>query len=698
MIDPKLPSDQKLPAAREMYKDADDHYSKCNDERHRCARNYHNTGGLGQWDAEAKKILDDEDRPALTFNLIKRFVDTGIGMHMDMQRKAVARPVGAEDQFMSRVLEAICGRIDDSAGTEFVDADVMRDGYIIGEGDGHVDVVKDPKHPGWIKFKHFAASPYDVLWDPGSVKLNRSDATYVCYSRWLGKSEFSQEYPDHAKEWENLVDTESPGASISAGDFVMDGVTSGPNDYKNGTLYYDKFKKRACIIHLEYAVPKKVLFASINGETVIVTPEEKESMQGMWEFEGVQWSSEWDEEIHALEFIGTKVLYDSTEDDLPYQPYDGFSLASFVYAMDTEDNIPYGPIRNAIDPQGRVNKAFSIMLEHLVGQHKPGYIAEKSAVKDVDSFETALSQSGSVAIVEDGSVTNGALRERPMPQPSPAAQQQIEVSTQMLERVFGLGNDLIQPAASQEAATTVSIRYHKSQLSLSDVRRSYDLYQSEIKRRKLQTITRAMPDDQIEALLGNKEKYRVQNGMVIELGPDPQQPGQMMVVNQANIRGIEMDIELESSSTNTTLRMLDLQTFMQAQAQGIPIDPMLIVEKMAGNRAEREQLRRYVEQVMQSQAQQQQLEMQNMKATIGQTLQIEAGKAMETARHNLAEEELKEDKQEGDLAAQFAAILEKAEGAEKRTTAEQYKVLQQRLAGREQAAIRASQPRTQQGG
>lgn len=696
MIDPKLDAQEKLPEARRMYEHAEDHHSDSKAEMHRCARNYHNTGGNGQWDEDDRQYLEDEQRPALTFNLIKRYVDTSIGMHMDMQRKAVARPVGSEDRFLSDVLEAICDRVDDMACSDAVDATVLKDGYIKGIGNGHLDVVPDPKHPGWVKVKQYPASPYDVLWDPASEATDHSDASHVFYARWLSKTEFKIEYPEHADEWDALSESESGEPTwLSSGE--PQGVSEGfgrIDDYNRAVLYFDKYKQRVRVIHLEYVIPRKQAHASINGQTVAVTADEMDAMRRFGDvFSGVQFSYTWTEDVHALEFVGTRVLYDSTESDAPYQPYDGLSIEPFAYAKDSEKNVPYGPIRNAIDPQGRVNKAFSIMLEHLIGQHKPGYVHEKSAISDIDAFETALAQDGTSAEVEDGALTGGKIAPRPMPQPSAAAQQQIEVSTEMLERVFGLGNDLIQPAAQQEAATTVAIRYHKSQLALADVRRSYDLYQRGIKRRKIEVITRAMPDDQIAALLGNDQKYRVQGGVVMEVAPGPQ--GQPMVVQQASLRDLrnmEFNIEFESTTGNNTLRMLELQSYMEAATRGIPVDPMMIVDKMAESRADREQLRAYVKQTQQQQAQMQQLQMQQLQAAVGTQLQIEAGKVQETSRHNQAEERIQIEKNAADMAAKFAAVIEKADANEKRSVVEQYKAQQQRMAGLEQASIRASGP------
>ena len=697
MIDPTLSPEDKLPEARKMYEYAEDWHADSKSEMHRCARNYHNTGGDGQWDEEDKAILEEESRPALTFNLIKRYVDTSIGMHMDMQRKAVARPVGSEDRFLSDVLEAVCDRMDDAACSDTVDAEVLKDGYVKGIGNGHVDVTPDSKHPTWVKFRQFAASPYDVTWDPASTAHDHSDASHVIYSRWLSKSEFTTEYPKHKKGWEEFVDKDS-GDALGLGQGNLNAESDRVDDYSHGTLYFDRHKKRARVIHLEYKVPRKQWHVSMNGQTELISEEEKAAMMEFGDvFGGVQFTSTWEEDVHAIEFIGTTVLYDSTEKkEERYQPYDGFSVESFVHSKDSEANVPYSPIRNAIDPQGRINKSFSIMLEHLVGQQRPGYIHEKSALKDIDAFEESLAQQGTSAEVEDGALTQGQIQPRPPPTPNPAASEQLGVSRDMLESVFGLGNDLIQPAASQEAATTVAIRYHKSQLALADVRRSYDLYQRGIKRRKIEVITRSMPDDQIAALLGNDQKYKVQGGMVLEIAPnpDPRAQGQPMVVNQANLkslREIEVNIELESTTGNTTLRMLNLQTFMQAAAQGIPVDPMLIVDEMADNRAQKEQLRAFVKQSQEQQSQMQQLQMQQLQAAVGKQLQIEEGKVIETGRHNKAEEQIAIEKNAADLAAKFAAIIEKADANEKRSAMEQYKTEQQRLAGREQAVMRSTQ-------
>jgi hypothetical protein len=155
---------------------------------------------------------------------------------------------------------------------------------------------------------------------------------------------------------------------------------------------------------------------------------------------------------------------------------------------------------------------------------------------------------------------------------------------------------------------------------------------------------------------------------------------------------MEFNIELESTTSNTTLRMLELQNYMAAAAQGIPVDPIMIVDKMAESRADREQLRDYVEQAQQSQAQMKQMEMKQMEAAIGKQLQIEDSKAQETGRHNQATEQLESQQMMIDAATDFAKLIEKSDEAEKDVANTQFKAVQQRLAGMEQARLKAQRP------
>ena len=68
-------------------------------------------------------------------------------------------------------------------------------------------------------------------------------------------------------------------------------------------------------------------------------------------------------------------------------------------------------------------------------------------------------------------------------------------------------------------------------------------------------------------------------GQVIEIvqGPEGPQPGRS--ANLRDLRDKPLDIELDTGTANNTLRLMELQTLAAMQAQGLPVDPVLMIEK-----------------------------------------------------------------------------------------------------------------------
>ena len=689
MISLKATTAQKLVQARDLFEHANDHYDKCNEERHRASRFYHNTEGEGQWEEDDREVLRKAGRPAFTFNILKPKVDTAIGMHKDMQRRAVAQPTGNEDRFLAEALNTIKERIRDQAKIDAVDGAVLKNGYIKGEGIAHLDATTAPDDPTYIQVEAFSVSPHEIDWDPDSIEPDRRDANYVCWSRWFTKNQFKKEYPKHKNKWEVLARGDNED-NLSRNPELFGETHIGKEDYDSSSHYYwDRHRKRARVVHLEYKVWRRQKYA-INDQGPLKIKDKEASIiqkaQSFGLFQDYQIKSTDVEDTHVIEFVSETVLYDSTESDESHYPFDGFGLIPFDYAIDEEGGVPHGMVRNLIDPQQELNKAWSLTLEHVRGQGRPGYIAEEDSIPDVSAFESAVATTGVVATVAKGALSSSAIQERKVPTPSPAEQQRLENSFRVMEMISGITTDMQQPAAQQEAATTVAIRYHKTQLGLAETRANYDTYQRELEIRILQIIVRAMPDHQITAMLGNDDKFVVQDGVLVEMMPHPEQPGQKIPARQApikSLRALRYDIEMTNTTENTTLRLLELQGLMQL-AQALPgsVDPMLLVEKAASSRADRERLKDFAQQNSQQQARMAQDQANQANAQVEKTLQIEADKNAERARHNKVDEMLQAEKQQDDASLEMASIMERASADEMKAIAAVFQTIKQNQTAR----------------
>lgn len=696
---PSANETDKLKYVMDTFQAAVDYRCDEHQEAHRAGRFIHNSQTKGQWEPGDLETLRNDGRAAFSFNLVKATVDKMIGMHRDGMRKATAMPVGGEDAFVAEVVNALSDRI-------YKDADIQRNlltfmasGYYYGEGNLMLDVRADEEDPSRVVLECYSLSRYEVHWDPASRELDHSDAGHVFQSRWLSKAEFIRMHPEHAKDFDKLRkmgEGEDEQAFSEWNDHsepaAWDGI--GFDDYRSGRHYWRQYfesrKNQIRVIHAEFKVAEKRYFMRnaetgqserIRGGQKVVKAAREMIEAGL--MPGAEIVEAWGTEVYYIDFIGKKILGQGKS----AQPFDGFSIEGWCYAIDSETGEAYGPMRNFFDPQMEINKAWTLGLEQIMGQSKPGYMAEKRAITDKQQFEDEYKTNGALTIVNDGSIENGWIRPREIAQFSPAAQQRLQNSIEMLTRIAGVGTEMETPAQHAEAAMTQMLRYHQARLSMAAVVESYECVLKRIFKKAIQTLVRVVPDAQLVQMLGNDDKYGFEvdpmtgEGMLVEYDMD-EQSGQRQVVNAAPIRSLrdlQYDIELEVTSANGTARLAEAQQlFALEQARPGSVEPGLLVSKVVASRHERERLQKYAEDQAKAQSTSAQMQQQQAMESLRATLELEHQKNAETARHNHAEEVLKASKQAQDYQAKMADIFEQADASEKDAVLKLMEVIQKR--------------------
>jgi len=328
-------------------------------------------------------------------------------------------------------------------------------------------------------------------------------------------------------------------------------------------------------------------------------------------------------------------------------------------------------VRNLFDPQMEFNKSKNLEIEHIAQSTAPGTIAEEDSIPDEHQFMAQGRMPGGVRYVSKGALTTGQVKDDVPQPPSMAVIQRAANALEMVDRVSGIpSSGTVQPASQAEAATTVALRYHKSRQIVQDPISNFEHCQQEIIRRVAQAISRSMPDDQFEAILANQKKYVVGNGMVVEMVANPQaQDGEMVPRERAmlrDLRDMDWNIEMEHSSDNSTLRMLELDTFMKLLQAGTPVDPEVLMELATSSRSLRERLKAYAEKSQQAAAEGAKQQAETFSQQTQAMERIQMLEIAEKARHNQAEESIKVEKNRDDSMVDWATLWEKADEAEKR--------------------------------
>lgn len=654
-------SESKLKHARKLFEDLVDHYEKSHAESHRASRFYHNTDCEGQWEREDLDYLRKNQRLALTFNVLRTKIETFLGMYADAQRVPVVSATGS-DTLAAEVIDAVKEEVLKDANYQSLAARMLKSGTIDGECSLQIEVLPSNDGPEWVKVVLHRLLSYEVMWDKASVEPDRSDARHVFCYRWLDEAEFTVEYPEHAEEFHALkgAPTEGDDNSYRFGEFDTAHSSHSTFDYRSDTnsrYYYDRRENKIRVIRYEYRRMEKIKFA-INLETGEKFKIENDKMRKRVDTAiaiGVpmQIVEATEEPTRVCEFIGSTLLAEFDEAG----PFEGFSIVPYSFEVDEETGTPYGLARNLFDPQMEFNKARTLDLELTAQATTPGTIAEVDAIPDRTNYEMERRRPNGIALVAKGALSDGSPKviERQATPPSAIAAQRAQTSLELMSEVSGIpSNSALVPAEHQQAGVTVAIRYHKSRQTVSSPFAHFEQAQKNLVQKIVEIIINVMPDEQVTAMLGAREDLVVNQGRVIEMeavpvppqaemmGGAPAQP-QMVpkrIADLSSIREIKWHLDMEYTSENSTLRMLELDILLQLATAGIAVDPEVLIERATNSRSVRERLKKYLEKAQQAQAEGAKAEADALRAQGDGMLQIEGAKVAETERHNKETERL----------------------------------------------------------
>lgn len=572
-----LDDDRKLLSARKLFEDTIDIWRPWFKEMQTDFK-FH-AGGDRQWPEEDLAILRAEKRPPLTFNLMKVIIRELIGAQEDAKREAVAVPVGREDGMRSEVTNIWWRAVRRQTDAEFAEGEAFEKGAIGGVGFAVVDVNPKQGRPDWVDFVLAPIHPFECMVDPASQRRDMRDAQFIFWHRWMRDSEFVRAYPEKAdlvKDiWED-VRSEGVGLHEVPSNSREGGGVPGPTSPLDlpGTdvdlLYLDRRKRLIRVLHLEYRCPTRAYYARdpSSGELQPVSKRNYDLFKNR--MPELEFTSVWEDEVRWLEFIGQPdgILFD---DVAPVNPK-CFSIETFTADRDHLTGEPVGILRDLRDPQLEINKRHSQLLNNMNQGGAPGVYAEENAVVDATDFERAQKTPGATAWLKAGGL--GKIQERKAPDISPAASDLYEKAVRMFMRIGGVDVDtLTAQRSADEPATTALLRYRKSILAVTKLMQNYYAFKKRLLQNAIYVLATAVPDDQLERMLGDTRRWRVQNRTVVDL-----KSGEQLTVD--SLLESEWDIEMDVAAANTTISLLTLQILIQMVTVGVPIDPAVMVDAL----------------------------------------------------------------------------------------------------------------------
>jgi len=580
-----------------------------------------------QWSDEEEQILKEELRPILTFNLSKSSIDLIMGMNEDNRIIHRASPTEPSDAFLCEVLNDLADNVAESQDFQEEEDGSLESAAICGRGYVGIDFQPDPNKFGNIMMTEVDIPVHEVHFDP-AARRGFEDASYIVWDRWMTKEDFKIKYPRVSeKKMEELLEGNSK-FSTTSDPLSEDGIPmSDPEeaDYERAMdddiNFYDRTENMLRVVHMEYweYYKRYYVFNPETGtfeETALPTKEQKiQFLQAFGEEMTVE--TIFDKRVKWLQFIGSEILFD----DVSPLSYAGFSIVPVFAYKDVSKRTMnhFGVIRLIKDPQREVNKRWSQALNMLNQQVQPGVYAETDTFVDERQALQSMKVAGDITWVNSGALTGGKLKERTVPTFPNAPMQMEQFSQDIMKKITGINPDLMgQDSGRQEPGVVVRMRQQQGMTLLKPLFRNFNSLKKELFKRQLAIIMAYMPDEQITKILGQNDRYKIQDGVITDMMSAIQQPnpetGETEVVGysrQANIRDVrslEYNVIAEQSPGNTSKRMLELQALLEL-GEKLPVPPEQIIEKLEISATEKERWIAYIkEQQQATQQKQEQLE------------------------------------------------------------------------------------------
>jgi len=569
-----------------------------------------------QWSEDEKYKLSLQGRTPMIWNYVHPAVELVMGINSQNPVRVYPYPVEKSDAFLCEVLEDLVKHIDENQVDAATEEDNMFEAAITtGCGDVVVDVGPDPSNPEEILFYESSMDAYEVLVDPKSKRADLKDARYISYEKWVTAEDFKVRYPAHIKDMEEIFTANTSGASSAISNVTSrDSINSYTSYGETPSFeYFDSQNKRILVTHMEYKEAYKRYYYIDKDNGAIEfdkkqLPDIREKVKNL----GGQIQEIYDTKVMWMHYIYDRILW---EGDSPVYKKNFSLVRQTAYTDKSKRQYSYyGLVKLMLDPQRECNRRWMHALR-ILGAQGVGVMAEIDAFHDLEQARSSWSDPDSITFVAKGRMN--AVKEKSVPQFPDAPIRMGEMNKQAMKDITGINPDL-QGTAQQRREPGINLKLRQKQglTMLSRLFSNYTKARKEILKRKIEVISRFMPDKQIRKILGETEKYTFQDGNIIDQARDLSAPIR-------KIKDLEYNIRTEDAPGGVNKMLTELSTFMDMMEKKFPVNPTTVIDKLDLSPIEKEDWKKYISDNQQAQQQAQQQEIEIKKAELDSKLKVD---------------------------------------------------------------------------
>lgn len=482
---PDLDAEARIDLVFRRWQDARDGLNSWRDEARIC---YDFVAGQ-QWDDDDLAKLNEQERPAVTFNRMGVMVDAVCGLEVNSRQQVTYFPREQGDAGLSEVETAAAHWVNEQCHGEDEDSEAFRDSTICGVGCTEMRMDYESNPDGNIVIER--RDPLKMFWDPASHKKCLEDARFVFYADWMDNKEIEDTWPDKytaTTPWDRA--DEQPRPQNADLQFL----------YKDTDSDFEKHKDQSLVIQYQcyWREPYYRVLDPSTGQLVDFDEKKYKKIRKAYR-ESVGQDLQAVKQMRRVYYRGfycgrTELEYKKS----PYQ--EGFTFKFITAKRDRNRKMWYGIVRAMIDPQKWANKWLSQILHIINTNAKGGAFVETNALKDPRKAEEQWAASNPLIELNEGGITR--IKERTPAQTPTGLDKLMTFAFESLPFVSGINLEALGLANREQAGVLEAQRRKAAYGILAPLFDALRLYRKQQGKMLLWFIREFISDGRLIRVLG----------------------------------------------------------------------------------------------------------------------------------------------------------------------------------------------------
>lgn len=411
------------------------------------AREDYDFAASTQWSADDIAKLEEQERPAVTFDRIGVFVDAVCGMEINNRQVIKYYPVEPGDIKVNDMLTQAVKYYENDCGAEDEDSEAVRDSVICGIGVTETIISSDRNPEGAPTV--IRRDPLSVWHDPDANRRNLTDRRFVFHGDWMPRDEAIERWPDGAFSGEMPGDAQGNRAHLADRAFL----------YREDAQLDEQREGQVFVLHYQCWKKEEVyrLRDPQSGQVIDFTKAKFKAAKEIFTSQyGIDPIADKDyvkttKKVYYRAFLSGEDILE--QDKLPVQ---AFTFEFVTFKRDRNKRCWYGMVRSMKDPQRWSNKWLSQILHIVNTNAKGGAFIEEGALRDPRKVEEQWAQANPLLLLKEGGIDK--IKERGQAQYPSGLDRLMQFAFNALPMVSGLNLEVLGLADREQAGVVESQR------------------------------------------------------------------------------------------------------------------------------------------------------------------------------------------------------------------------------------------------